>query len=76
MLDDEVAILTEPTPVAFAEGILAAFGDPARSRALGARAGARADAKYSYEAYLARTHEAVSRLSGAAATAAVPGSAA
>ena len=76
VLDDEVAILTEPTPVAFADGILAAFGDPARARALGARAGALADAKYSYEAYLARTHEAVSRLSGAAAAAAVPGSAA
>jgi glycosyltransferase involved in cell wall biosynthesis len=76
VLDDEVAILTEATPAAFADGILAAFDDPARSRALGARAGALAASKYSYEAYLARTHEAVSRLAGATAAATVPGSAA
>ena len=76
VLDDEVAILTEPTAADFADGILSALEDPARSRALGARAGALAASKYSYEAYLARTHEAVSRLAGATAAAAVPGSAA
>jgi glycosyltransferase involved in cell wall biosynthesis len=76
VLDDDVAILTEPTAAGFAAGILSAFDNPTRSRALGERAGALAASKYSYVAYLARTHEAVTRLAGATAAAAVPGSAA
>jgi glycosyltransferase involved in cell wall biosynthesis len=76
VLDDQVAILTDPTPSGFADGVLQALSDPARAAALGARAGALAEAKYSYEAYLARTRDALSRLSAAASPAAVPGSAA
>jgi glycosyltransferase involved in cell wall biosynthesis len=64
VLDDEVAILTEPTPAALAEGILAAIRDPARGAAIGARARHLAETKYSYEAYLARTREACAWLLG------------
>jgi glycosyltransferase involved in cell wall biosynthesis len=76
VLDDQVAILTDATPAGFAAGVLQALSDPARAAALGARAGALAETKYSYEAYLTRTREAVNRLTGTAAPAAVPGSAA
>ena len=62
MLDDDVAILTVPTPEEFAGGILAALADPDRAAAIGRRAGLLAETKYSYEAYLSRTREAVSRL--------------
>jgi glycosyltransferase involved in cell wall biosynthesis len=76
VLDDHVAILTEPTADGFAAGIVKALAEPAFAAALGARAGALAETKYSYEAYLGRTREAVNRLSAAASPAAVPGSAA
>jgi glycosyltransferase involved in cell wall biosynthesis len=66
VLSDEVAILTDPTPDAFAAGILAAIADPARAEAIGKRAGELAESKYSYEAYLGRTREAVTRLTSAA----------
>jgi glycosyltransferase involved in cell wall biosynthesis len=62
VLDDDVAILTVPTPEEFAGGILAALADPDRAAAIGRRAGLLAETKYSYEAYLSRTREAVSRL--------------
>jgi glycosyltransferase involved in cell wall biosynthesis len=62
VLSDEVAILTEPTPSAFAAGILQALGNRPAAVGLGARAAALAAAKYSYEAYLGRTREAVARL--------------
>jgi glycosyltransferase involved in cell wall biosynthesis len=68
VLTDEVAILTEPTPEAFAAGILQAIADPVRAAAIGRRAGELAESKYSYEAYLSRTREAVTRLTGPAAT--------
>jgi glycosyltransferase involved in cell wall biosynthesis len=58
VLDDSVAILTEPTAEAFAAGILSALADPARADALARRAGMLADSKYSYEAYLDRTDRA------------------
>lgn len=61
MLDDEVAILTEPTPSGLAEGILAALGDPSRAAALGRAARALAETKYSDDAYLAKTRQAMSR---------------
>jgi glycosyltransferase involved in cell wall biosynthesis len=76
VLDDQVAVLTDPTPAGFAAGVLKALGDPAYAAALGARAGALAESKYSYEAYLSRTREAVSRLAGNPAPAAVSGNAA
>jgi glycosyltransferase involved in cell wall biosynthesis len=58
VLDDEVAILTTATSEGFAEGILAAIGDPARAREVGNRARQLAETKYSYEVYLARTRQA------------------
>ena len=73
VLSDEVAILTDATPEGFAAGIVAAIREPVRARALGARAGALAETKYSYDAYLARTREAVARLAPAADAAPVPG---
>jgi glycosyltransferase involved in cell wall biosynthesis len=62
VLDDEVAILTEPTPAAFADGILAAVADPVRADAIGQRARTLAETKYSYEAYLEKTRQAIARL--------------
>jgi glycosyltransferase involved in cell wall biosynthesis len=62
VLDDTVAFLTEPTPEAFAAGVLAALADPERARAVGARARHLAETKYSYEAYLSRTREACAHL--------------
>ena len=64
VLNDDVAILTEPTPEDFAAGILTALSDRDRARAVGDRARELADTKYSYEAYLARTREACAHLTG------------
>jgi glycosyltransferase involved in cell wall biosynthesis len=64
VLDDSVAFLTEPTPAGFAGGILAAIDDPVRAEAVGARARALAETKYSYDAYLGRTREACEWLFG------------
>jgi glycosyltransferase involved in cell wall biosynthesis len=58
VLSDETAILTEPTPPAFAEGILAGLSDRARAAAIGGQARALAETKYSYDAYLERTRQA------------------
>jgi glycosyltransferase involved in cell wall biosynthesis len=73
VLDDSVSILTPPTADGFAVGILRALGDPDEAARLGAAAAMLAATKYSYEAYLARTRDAVGRL-GLAAPAAVSGS--
>ena len=75
VLDDSVAILTGATPAEFADGLLRAVADPDGSARIGAAARDLADVKYSYEAYLARTREAIGRL-GPGAPAAVGGSAA
>jgi glycosyltransferase involved in cell wall biosynthesis len=64
VLDDEVAILTEPTAEGFAEGILRALRDPALARGVGERARLLAETKYSYDAYLDRTREACTALAG------------
>ena len=74
VLDDSVSILTPATPDGFAAGILRALDDPDETARLGAAAATLAATKYSYEAYLARTREAIGRL-GLAAPAAVSGSA-
>ena len=65
VLSDEVSVLTAPTPDGLAAGILTALADPAAARQLGERARLLAETKYSYEAYLAHTREAIDRLSGA-----------
>ena len=67
VLDDAVAVLTEATPEAYAAGILRAVDDPAEAAAIGGRARALADTKYSYEAYLERTRQAYAELFGTAA---------
>ncbi len=74
VLDDSVSILTPATAEGFAAGILRALDHPDETARLGAAAATLAATKYSYEAYLARTREAVGRL-GLAAPAAVSGSA-
>src|SRR5262245_11116125 len=62
VLSDETAFLAEPSPQAFADAMLAAFGNPDRAAEIGASARALADAKYSDEAFLARTQQAVGAL--------------
>ena len=74
VLDDSVSILTPATADGFAAGLLRALDHPDETARLGAAAATLAATKYSYEAYLARTREAVGRL-GLAAPAAVSGSA-
>jgi glycosyltransferase involved in cell wall biosynthesis len=66
VLDDRVAILSEPTPQGLADGILLAIEDPAHARRLGEQAKALAMTKYSYEAYLERTRQACAALAGSA----------
>jgi len=63
VLSDEVALLTDPTPEAFAQGVLRAVSDPALSRRLGTAARHLADTRYTYDAYLQRTREACAALS-------------
>jgi glycosyltransferase involved in cell wall biosynthesis len=67
VLDDSVAVLTEATPDAYAAGILRAVDDPVEADAIGRRARALADTKYSYEAYLERTRHAYAELFGSGA---------
>jgi hypothetical protein len=62
VLSDQTAILTGTSPREFADGILAAIGDPARAAAVGKRALELAETKYSYEAYLERTRQACAAL--------------
>ena len=64
VLNDEVAILTEPTPEAFAEGIVRALRDPQLARRIGEHARALAESRYSYGAYLDRTRAAYAVLGG------------
>lgn len=62
VLSDEVAILTEPNPEAFAKGILRAVNDEALARQLGQQAGRLAATRYTYDAYLQRTREVCAAL--------------
>ena len=73
VLTDDIAILTEPTTDAFAEGILSALADPIRAREIGERARRLAEAKYTYEAYLAHTRRACAFLTNGAAPQAAGG---
>ena len=66
VLDDSTAILTDPTPAAYAEGIVAALRDRERAERVARQARELAETKYSYEAYLDRTRVAVDRLFGTA----------
>jgi glycosyltransferase involved in cell wall biosynthesis len=62
VLSDQTAILTGASPPEFAEGILAGLEDRERAAAVGRRARELAETKYSYEAYLERTRQAVDAL--------------
>ena len=59
VLDDEVAFLAEATPKGLADAMTAAFADPARAADVGRRAQTLADTKYSDEAFIAKTKQAV-----------------
>ena len=62
VLDDGVAYLSDATAHGFAEAILDALADPERARAVAVRARQLAETKYSYEAYLNRTRQALALL--------------
>jgi glycosyltransferase involved in cell wall biosynthesis len=62
VLSDETAILTEASPQAFADGIVAALTDHERAAGTGRRARELAETKYSYDAYLERTRQACAAL--------------
>jgi glycosyltransferase involved in cell wall biosynthesis len=53
-LSPDIAVLTEPNPQAFADGILKALNDP-EIRNMVERARQVAEEKYSYREYLAKT---------------------
>lgn len=55
VLDDDVAVLTEPTPEDFARGIEIVVLNPDRARAIGESARRRSEEEYSYARYLERT---------------------
>jgi glycosyltransferase involved in cell wall biosynthesis len=62
VLSDETAILTDASPQAFADGLLAGLTDHVRAAAVGRRARELAETKYSYDAYLERTRQACAAL--------------
>ena len=62
VLDDAVAFLSAATPEGFGAAILDALSNPERARMVGARARQLAETKYSYEAYLTRTRQALTLL--------------
>jgi glycosyltransferase involved in cell wall biosynthesis len=55
VLDDDIAMLTETDPEAFAEGIVRLLREPEMAARLGDNARRRAEKKYSYEKYLEKT---------------------
>jgi glycosyltransferase involved in cell wall biosynthesis len=59
VLDSTVAELTDPTAEAFGAGILRVLRDGDRAAAIGAAARSLADTRYTYDAYVARTREAL-----------------
>jgi glycosyltransferase involved in cell wall biosynthesis len=62
VLDDAVAYLSDATAEGFGAAILEALADPERARTVGARARQLAETKYSYDAYLTRTRQALTLL--------------
>ena len=72
VLDATVAELTDPTPDAFGAGILRMLNDRGRARALGQAALDLANTRYTYEAYVERTREALRPMAGREAETAAP----
>jgi glycosyltransferase involved in cell wall biosynthesis len=66
VLDDEIAELVAPEPIAFAAAIARLIDDPARRARLAASARERARTRYSRESYVSRTAAAIDRLTAAA----------
>ncbi len=64
VLSDDVAFLAEANPRAFSDAILGALADAAGAEAVGARARALADTKYTDEAFIAKTACAMAILAG------------
>lgn len=62
VLDDEVAVLVEPTADGLAEGIRRVLSDPHLSAHIAAAARRRAESRYSTEAFLRLTAQAYARL--------------
>jgi glycosyltransferase involved in cell wall biosynthesis len=62
VLSDDIAFLTDATPDAFGQTILAALNNPARASAVGDRARQVAATRYSDEAFLAKTRAAIEQL--------------
>jgi hypothetical protein len=67
VLDANVAVLTDPSPEAFGTGILSVLRDPDLAAQVSGRARQLADTRYTYQAYLDRTREALDPIAGAAA---------
>lgn len=62
VLDPETALLVEPKPEPFAAAIVRLLDDPSLRDRIARAAAARAESRYSREAYLARTRHACERL--------------
>jgi glycosyltransferase involved in cell wall biosynthesis len=69
VLTDDVALLTAPTPEAFGAGLVRVLTDPALASTLGRNAQHLADTQYTYEAYLARTRDALAHVQAGGAQA-------
>jgi len=67
VLDSNVAVLTDPSPQAFGTGILSVLRDRDLAAQLSQRARQLAETRYTYEAYLGRTREAIGPIAGATA---------
>ena len=72
VLDETVAELTDPTPDAFGAGILRVIRDRGRAAALSQAALTLANTRYTYEAYVERTREALRPITGREAEAPAP----
>jgi glycosyltransferase involved in cell wall biosynthesis len=57
VLDDQVAVLTDPTPDAYGDGLARALTDRDLAARVSAAAAQLAATKYTYDAYLAKTRE-------------------
>jgi glycosyltransferase involved in cell wall biosynthesis len=72
VLDATVAELTEPTADALGAGILRVLRDGAHAAALGRAARTLADTRYTYDAYVERTREALRPIAGRTPAAETP----
>ena len=73
VLDDQTAILADPTPEAFGAAVAGALDDPARAAAIGQRARELAETKYTDEAFIAKTEQAYGVLFGTRSSAVARG---